>query len=154
MCGGWDEIILTKSVSRCSWSARWDRDAKLMSGKLIKAKARTKGLTLRGNKVEKKVKEKSRERWKRWKRYEIWKYFKKLTKETHHWHLYFRNLSSTEYNLTLRVTRYRSKKLCGCWSGVAILLRVPLNTLVYKCCFVDFKAEWQKVKGSRLKQWN
>ena len=39
----------------------------------------------------------------------------------------FRDCNCTEYNLTRQVTRYRSKKLCG----VAILLRVPLNTLVY-----------------------
>ena len=62
MCGGRDEVILTKSVSRCSWSARWDRDAKLISTKLIKTKARTKGLTWRGNKVKMKVTEKRRER--------------------------------------------------------------------------------------------
>ena len=38
------EIKLTKSVSRCSWSARWETDAKLVSSKLITTKARAKGL--------------------------------------------------------------------------------------------------------------
>ena len=56
ICEGSDEFIITKSVSCCSWLARWDRDAVLMSNKLIKIRARVIGLTWRDKKENKKLK--------------------------------------------------------------------------------------------------